>query len=66
MEPALGILLVRQTMSNWLILSTENWLMPIYSALKERLILQDVFHSDDTSIQVVREPGKTAQSKSSI
>jgi hypothetical protein len=53
-------------MSNWLILSTENWLMPIYSALKERLILQDVFHSDDTSIQVVREPGKTAQSKSSI
>jgi len=59
-----GILLSRQTMSNWLMKATEDWLEPIYDALYERLCQQNILHADETTLQVLREPGKTAQSKS--
>jgi len=59
-----GIMLSRQTMSNWLLRATEDWLEPIYDALHELLCLRNVIHADETTLQVLREPGKTAQSKS--
>ena len=59
-----GIMLSRQTMSNWLLKATEDWLEPIYDALKELLCLRKVLHADETTLQVLREPGKPAQSKS--
>jgi hypothetical protein len=51
-------------MSNWLIRAAEDWLGPIYDALHEILRTQNVLHADETTLQVLREPGKTAQSKS--
>ena len=60
----LGIDLSRQTMSNWLIKAIFLWLEPIYNALAEILCLQSVLHADETSLQVLHETGKTAQSKS--
>lgn len=59
-----GILLSRQTMSNWLIKASEDWLEPIYEEMKRRLRGHDVIHGDETVLQVLKEPGKTAQSKS--
>jgi len=59
-----GILLSRQTMSNWLIRATEDWLEPVYDALHEILCVHQVLHADETTLQVLHEPGKTAQSKS--
>lgn len=59
-----GILLSRQTMSNWLIKASEDWLEPIYEAMKHRLCKHEVLHGDETVLQVLKEPGKTAQSKS--
>lgn len=59
-----GVLLSRQTMSNWLIRTAEDWLEPIYGELKRRLLQHEVLHADETTLQVLREPGKTAQSKS--
>ena len=59
-----GILLSRQTMANWLIKTSELWLEPIYEAMKARLVSQSVLHADETTNQVLHEPGKTAQSKS--
>ena len=60
-----GIMLSRQTMSNWLIKATEDWLEPIYNALREIMFAYyDVLHADETTLQVLREPDKTAQSKS--
>jgi len=59
-----GVMLSRQTMSNWLLKATEDWLEPIYEALKEILCNQHVLHADETTLQVLREPGKPAQSKS--
>ena len=59
-----GIQLSRQTMSNWLIKATEDWLEPIYNVLREILCNHDVLHADETTLQVLREPGKSPQSKS--
>ena len=59
-----GIKLSRQTMSNWLLHAAEDWLKPIYDELHRRLIKSDVLHADETTLQVLQEPGKKAQSKS--
>ena len=59
-----GIDLSRQTMSNWLIKATFDWLEPIYDALAEMLCLRKVLHADETTLQVLHEPGKPVQSKS--
>jgi len=59
-----GIMLSRQTMSNWMLKSTEDWLEPVYNALKSYLLSRDVIFADETVLQVLKEPGKKAQSKS--
>ena len=59
-----GIALSRQTMANWLIKASELWLEPIYNVMKVQLLSRDVLHADETTNQVLHEPGKTAQSKS--
>jgi transposase len=58
------ILLSRQTMSNWLLGAAEDWLEPLYNHMKALLLEHKVLHADETTLQVLREPGKTAQSKS--
>jgi transposase len=59
-----GVMLSRQTMSNWVIRCAEDWLKPLYKRLKEELLKRDVLHGDETVVQVLHEPGKKAQSKS--
>ena len=58
------ILFSRQTMSNWLLHCVENWLEPVYKQMKTELLVCEVLHADETTLQVLCEPGKTAQSKS--
>lgn len=58
------IMLSRQTMCNWLIKCAQSWLKPIYEELRSEFLKLDVIHADETVIQVLKEPGKTAQSKS--
>jgi len=58
------ILFSRQTMSNWLLRYVENWLEPVYKQMKTELLVCEVLHADETTLQVLCEPGKTAQSKS--
>jgi len=59
-----GIQLSRQTMSNWLIRCTSDWLRPIYDRLRQLLCGGEVLHADETTVQVLHEPEKSAQSKS--
>lgn len=59
-----GILLSRQTMSNWLLKTSEKWLEPIYKELKAKLLKHEVLHADETKVQVLKEPGKKPQSNS--
>lgn len=59
-----GVPLSRQTMSNWLLWSAEHLLQPVYAQLHEELLKREVLHADETTLQVLHEPGKTAQSNS--
>jgi len=59
-----GIPIARQTMANWLIKTSEDYFEPIYDELHRRLLFNKCLHSDDTVFQVLREPGKPAQSYS--
>jgi len=61
-----GILLSRQTMANWLIKASNEWLEPLYDRLRQKLLERKVLHVDETTVQVLKEPGKAAQSKSYI
>ena len=59
-----GLKLSRQVMSHWLLRAAEDWLEPIYQELHKELVGRDVLHGDETTLQVLKEPGKSAQSKS--
>ena len=59
-----GVMLSRQTMSNWILRAAEERLKPVYEELHRRLLERDILHADETTLQVLKEPGKTAQSKS--
>lgn len=54
----------RQTMANWLIYTSQHWLVPIYILIKKLLLSGNVLHADETPVQVLKEEGKSAESKS--
>jgi len=59
-----GLPLTKQTMINWVIRCSEDYFEPIYDKLHRRLLQNTLLHSDGTSFQVLREPGKSPQSDS--
>lgn len=59
-----GIVLSRQTMSNWILKASNDWLTPVFEAMHTELLKQEILHADETTLQVLHEPGKAAQSKS--
>lgn len=60
----LGIELSRQTLANWMIQGAERWLRPLYERMREHLLMQDILSADETNLQVLREPGRPAESTS--
>ena len=59
-----GLRLSRQTMANWLLNISEKWLRPVYDVLREQLCKEPVLHADETTLQVLKEPGRSSTSKS--
>mgnify|MGYP005894874361 FL=1 len=59
-----GLKLSRQTMSNWLLNTSEKWLRPVYDTLREQLRKETALHADETTLQVLKEPGRSSASKS--
>jgi len=59
-----GIALSRTTLANWIIRCAEDWLFPIRDVLHRKLVQRDILHCDETPVQVLKEPGKKAESKS--
>jgi hypothetical protein len=45
----------RQTMSNWVVKCSADWLEPICDALHEMLCKQRILHADETTLQVLDE-----------
>lgn len=60
----LGFILPRETMANWIIYVAEHYFYPIYDRLHEELLKRDLVHADETTCQVLREKGRTAEQTS--
>jgi transposase len=58
-----GLTLSRQTMGNWMI-TGANWLNTISDRMQILLCQGDTAHADETVLQVLKEPGRAAQSES--
>ena len=59
----IGVELDRTSLANWMIKCGEL-VQALINRIQESLIEQSVLHMDETPVQVLNEPGKTAQSKS--
>jgi transposase len=59
-----GVLLSRQTMANWMIAGADHWLVRLYDRMHELLLQRDILHADETTLQVLHEPGRPAEAKS--
>ncbi len=59
-----GLKLSRQTMANWMLNTSDTWLRPIYDVLHRDLCRETVLHGDETTLQVLKEPGRPSASKS--
>jgi transposase len=59
----LGLELSRQTLANWMIKGAEH-LDGVYERLKQQLLIQPILHADETTLQVLQEKDRPAQTKS--
>ena len=57
----LGAKIPRETLVNWCIGASKEYLYPIYEMLHRELMQREVIHADETFCQVLREEDKTAQ-----
>jgi transposase len=60
----LGIELSRQTLANWMLYGANRWLTLLYDRMHEYLLKQDILHADETTLQVLHEPGRAAETDS--
>jgi transposase len=60
----MGIELSRQTMANWMLIGAERWLSLLYDPMHDELLKRDILHADETSFQVLHEPGRAAETQS--
>ena len=59
----IGVEVPRQTQARWMVQSGEL-LQPLINLLRERLLEGAYIHCDESTVQVLDEPGKSAESKS--
>jgi len=59
----LGFELSRQTMANWM-LAGAGWLDKLFARMTIHLKQRDIAHADETTLQVLKEEGRAAQSTS--
>jgi transposase len=58
-----GLPVNRTTLAN-LMMGTADKFLALYAVLREALLKQDAIHADETNIQVLKEPGRKATTKS--
>lgn len=60
----LGLELSRATMANRIIISAKEYFIPLVKRMHELLLQEKHIHCDETTVQVLNEPGKTNTSQS--
>ena len=62
----LGAKISRTSMANCIIYCSEKYLQPVYQYMHRLLLKRRYLMADETPIQVLKEPGRRAQSKSYV
>ncbi|UNC92048.1 IS66 family transposase [Candidatus Contubernalis alkaliaceticus] len=60
----LGIELSRQTLANWVVYGADKWLKLLYDRMHTHLLNHEVLQADETTLQVLKEPERPAESTS--
>ena len=60
----LGIDISRQNMANWMIHGAKQHLQALYQRMHQHLLQLDILHADETTLQVLKEPGRSAANTS--
>jgi transposase len=60
----LGLTISRQTLANWMMYGANHWLVHLVGRMRKHLLNQEVLHADESTLQVLREPGKSAETQS--
>jgi transposase len=59
-----GITVSRGTLASWIIRPAQLHYSRLYEALRQKLLTQPLIHGDETTVQVLKEEDRAAQSKS--
>ena len=59
----IGVDIPRATLANWMI-RAGHLVQPLINLMQDRLLSHDIMQMDETTVQVLKESGKKAQSKS--
>jgi len=59
----IGVDIPRATLANWMI-RAGTLIQPLINLMQDRLLAYDIIQMDETTVQVLKEDGKAAQSKS--
>ena len=59
-----GVPIARQTSARWMIRLARDALQPLHNLLRDTLLEGALIHMDETTVQVLNEPGKTPHSTS--
>ena len=62
----IGVPISRQTMANWIIMAHERWFSDFFQVLRRELLANEILHADETTLMVLREPGRKARQKSYV
>ena len=59
-----GAAVSRTTLANWIIYSAEHYFRPLYDYFHRQLLQRKFLMADETRVQVLKEPGRSAESQS--
>jgi hypothetical protein len=60
----IGIDLPRATLARWMVQVGTELIQPLINLVRDQLLAYDILQMDETPVQVLKEPGKTAEPKS--
>jgi len=56
----------RESLARWIIQVSKNYFQPLVNLMNDAVLSYDIVCVDETSLQVLREPGRAAESKSQL
>ena len=56
----------RQTMANWIMAAHERWFAEFVQVLRQELLSNEILHAGETTLTVLKEPGRKARRRSYV